>query len=131
MKSRVLGNIRTMREIKTNADVLGKQKLRTTNSLFKTEEEFEKLEGFENRQLKQVVAKEKARFAALDASVERSRKSMIRARERLALTIKKNQALTETRHELQRERWEKKDPVSPKADSPAEGRGLRRVKLKY
>jgi hypothetical protein len=131
MKSEALRNVRTMRQVKTSLDVLGKQKPRTTNSLSKTREEVERLESMADRQLEQVLTKEKARFAALDASVERSRQHVIKSREKLAATINKNRALTELRHELQQARWEGRDPAPPKAEPPAAEQGLRQIELKY
>jgi len=131
MEGEALRNIRTMRQVKTSLDVARSQKLRTTNSLSKTKEEIEYLESMTDSRLGQVLAKEKARFAAVDASVERSRQRLIRSREKLAATINKNRALIELRHELQRARWEGRDPILPKAEQPNPGQNLRQMELRY
>lgn len=131
MESEALRDVRTMRQVKTSLDVARRQKLRTTNSLSKTREEIEYLESMTDSRLGQVLAKEKARFAAIDASVEKSRQRLIRSREKLAATINKNRALIELRHELQRARWEGRDPMLPKVEQPKPEQNLRQIELRY
>ena len=131
MESEALRNIRTMRRVKTSLDVARSQKIRTTNSLSKTKEEIEHLELLTDGE-QQVLAKERARFTARNASVETSRQRLLRSREKLAVTINKNRALTELRHELQRARWEGSDPPAPRnAERPSPEQNLRQMELRY
>jgi hypothetical protein len=118
MKSETLRNIRTMRQVKT-FDVFRGRRLRTTNSLSKNRDEIEHLESLTDRRLPQVLEKERRRFAAQETSVNKSRQRVLKAREKLAMTVNRNRALTELRHELQRTRWEGDDPVDLKAETPA------------
>lgn len=131
MKSEALKNIGTMRQVKTSLDVLRSQRPRTANSLSKTSGEIEYLESLTDRRLKQVLEKERMRFAAQEASINKSRQRVLIAREKLAMIINKNRALTELRHELQHRRWEGNDPAAPEADIPAPETNLRQVELKY
>ena len=130
MKSEALRNVRTMRQVKSTLDVARGQKLRTTNSLSKTRGEVEYLESLTDRQLEQVLEKERRRSAAQEASINKSRQRVLKAREKLAMTINKNRALTELRHELQRARWEGKDPTAPKTDTAPE-QNLCQIELRY
>jgi predicted nucleic acid-binding Zn-ribbon protein len=131
MKSEALRNIRTMREVKTSADVARSKKLRTTNSLSKMKEEMEYLESLTDGRLEQVLEKEKRRFAAQEASIKKSRHRLLKAREKLAMTINKNRALTELRRQLQEGRWEGKNPVVPKVGMPALEQNPRQIELRY
>ena len=131
MPSEALRNIRTMRQVKTSLDLAGCQSLRTTNSLSKTEEEVAHLQLLSDRQIEQILAKERKRSAAMEAAVDKSRRRLIKAREKLAATINKNRALTELRHELQRARWEGRDSVPSKKVPLNESENLRRMELEY
>jgi len=131
MESEALKNVRTIRQVRTSLYVARSQKFRTTNSLSRRKEEIEYLASLSDRQLERVLAKERARFAAFDASVKRGRQRVLRARERLAVTINRNRALTELRQELQRARWEGRDPALSKAEQPAEQPGLHQIELIY
>lgn len=131
MKSEALRNIKTMRQVRISLDVARKQKVRTTNSLTKTQEESEHLLFLTDRCLGQTLAKESKRFAALEASIDKSRQRLLKAREKLAATINRNRALTELRHELQRARWEGGEPVPLKKGESAGGENLRRMELRY
>jgi hypothetical protein len=131
MKSEALRNIRTMRQVKTSLDVARSQKLRTTNSLSKTKEEIEYLESLTDSQSRYILARERAHFAAFDASVEKSRQRVIKSREKLAATINKNRALTELRHELQRARWEGKDSTSPRIEQCDSAEDLHSLDIEY
>jgi uncharacterized Fe-S radical SAM superfamily protein PflX len=138
MSSEALRNIRTMRQVKTGHDLARSQKVRTTNSLSRTEEETAHLLSLTDRRTGQILAKETRRFAAMEASVEKSRGRVLKAREKLAATINRNRALTELRCELQRVRWEKKDPVPLKKEPPTGGgdlpgvdENLPQIELKY
>jgi len=102
------------------------------------EEEAAHLLSLADRQVGQILAKETKRFAAMDASIEKSRGRVLKAREKLAATINRNRALTELRYELQRARWQRRDPVPLKKEPPAEGGNLLkvdeklpRIELKY
>jgi predicted nucleic acid-binding Zn-ribbon protein len=131
MESEALRNVRTMRQVKTSSDMMRRQKIKTTNSLTKTQEETEHLQSLTDRLVGQTLAKESKRFAALEESVGKSRRRLIKAREKLATTINKNRALTELRHELQRAHWEGKGPAPLKKEQLTEGGNLRRITLKY
>lgn len=131
MENEALRNIRTMQQVRTSLDVGRTRSIRRTNSLSKSREEIEHLELLTDSRVERVLAKERGRFAAFDASVKKSRQRMIKARERLAATINKNRALTELRYKLQRARWEGKDPTSSKAEQSASQQNLRQMELKY
>jgi hypothetical protein len=132
MESEALRKIKTMRYIKTSLDVVRTNKIRRTNSLSKSKEEVNHLESLTDRQLEEILAKERKRIAAFNSSVEKSRQGIIKSRERLAVTINKNRALIELRHQLQRAHWEEKnDPTLPKVEQPNSQRNLHEMKLRY
>jgi hypothetical protein len=138
MQSEALRNIQTMRQIKTGHDLARSRRARTTNSLSRTKEEAAHLLSLTDRRVEQILARETKRFAAMDASIEKSRGRVLRAREKLAATINRNRALTELRYELQRARWEKEGLVSPKEEPPSGGgdqpgidENLPRIELNY
>lgn len=131
MESEALRKIRTMRQVKTSLDVARKQRLRTTNSLSKTSEEIEHLEPLIDTRTKQTLEKERKRFAAQEAAVDKLRQRVLKSRKKLATTINKNRALTELRHELQRARWEGGDPALPKAEQPTPEQNLRQMEVRY
>ena len=120
-----------MRDVKTSLGVAQSQKLRTTNALSKTKEEIVHLESVTERRVEQVLEKEKRRFAAQEASIKKSRHRLLKAREKLAMTINKNRALTELRRQLQQARWEGNDPVVPKVGIPALEQNPRQIELRY
>ena len=129
MPSETLRNFRTMRQVKSSLDLAKNQRVKTTNSLSRTEEEAAYLLSLTDRRAGQILAKETKRFAAMEASVDKSRGRVLKAREKLAATINKNRALTELRYQLQRARWEKRGPL--KKESPTEGGNLPRMELNY
>jgi hypothetical protein len=131
MPSEALRNFRTMRQIKTNLDLVRYQKLRTTNSLSKSEEEVAYLQSLTDPRVGQILAKETKQFAAMEASIDKSRGRLLRARAKLAATINKNRALTELRRELQQARLEGRDPLPAKAEVPARKPKRHQVELKY
>lgn len=138
MQSEALRNIKTMRQVRTGHDLARSQRVRTTNSLSRTKEETVHLLSLTDRRIEQTLAKETKRFARMEASVEKSRGRVLKAREKLAATVNKNRALTELRCELQRTRWEKRCPVSLKkepppggGDSPGMGENFPKIELKY
>ncbi len=131
MPSEALRNIRTMRQIKTSLDLAKNQRVKTTSSLSRTEEEAAHLLSLTDRQVEQTLAKERKRFAAMEITVDKSRQRLLRARDKLATTINKNRALTELRHELQQSRLEGRNPIPEKVKVPARKPKLRHVELKY
>lgn len=131
MESETLRNIGTMRQVKTSLAIARSQKLKTTNSLSRTKEEIVYLNSVTDPRLEQILAKERKRFAVLEAAIDKSRQHLLQQREKLAMTVNKNRALTELRYELQRARWEGNDPVAPKAEMPASKPRLHRVELSY
>jgi hypothetical protein len=131
MQSEALRNIKTMRQIKTGQDLARSRMVRTTNSLSKTEEEMAHLLSLADRQAEQILAKEIKRFAAMEASINKSRGRVLKAREKLAATVNRNRALTELRYELQRARWDKGDSVPLKKEPPTRDENLPKMKLNY
>lgn len=136
MKSEALRNIRTMHQVKTSLNVARSQRPRTTNSLSKTRDEIEYLESLTDRRLKQVLEKEQRRFAAQEAAINKSRQRVLRAREKLAATINKNQALMELRHELQQRRRAGEESASQASNSgevkpPVGESSFNEVELRY
>jgi len=103
-----------MRQVKTSLEIAGKQRIKTTNSLFKTTEELEHLEsiGKNDSQTFQILDRERVRAAKFDASAERSRRKLLRSRTKLAVLVNRNRALTRLRHQIQQERDQKKVPPS-------------------
>ena len=119
MPSEALRNIRTMRQVKTSLDLAKNQRVKTTNSLSRTEEEAAHLLSLSDPRVGQILEAERKRFAAHEAAVDKSRQRLLRAREKLAATINKNRALTELRHELQQSRLEGRNPIPEKAKANA------------
>jgi predicted nucleic acid-binding Zn-ribbon protein len=133
-----------MRQVKTSLDLVKNQRFKTTNSLSRTEEEAAHLLSLTDRQVEQTLAKERKRSASMEASVDKSRQRLLRARDKLAATINKNRALTDLRHELQQSRLEGRNPIPEIAQIHTEVKTqpirptrkprkpkLRRVALKY
>jgi t-SNARE complex subunit (syntaxin) len=138
MKSEALRNIKTMRQVKSSLDVARNQRSRTTNSLSKTSEEIERLESLMDPRQDQVMKKEIKRFATQQASINKSRQRVLKSREKLAMTLNRNRALTELRQKLQYTIWEEPAPAAPKAEkAPAKPNprqvenGFNHVELKY
>jgi hypothetical protein len=131
MQSEALRNIKTMRQVKTGHDLARSRRVRTTNSLSRTEEETAHLLSLTDRRTGQILAKEMKRFAAMEASVNKSRGRVLKAREKLAATVNRNRALTELRYQLQRARWEEGNPVPLKKEPPHEGGNLPSIRLDY
>jgi len=131
MRSEALRNIKTMRQVKTGHDLARSRRAKTTNSLSRTEEEAAHLLSLTDRRIEQILAKETKRSAAMEASINKSRGRVLKAREKLAATINKNRALTELRYQLQKARWEGKKPTLAKAETPTPKPNLHQVELKY
>jgi uncharacterized Fe-S radical SAM superfamily protein PflX len=131
MESEALRNLRTMRQIRTGTGLARGQKLRTTNSLSKTKEEVEHLQSLSDPRVGLILAEERKRFAAQEAAIEKSRRRVLKSREKLAVTINKNCALTELRHKLQRTRWEGRDPVPTTKQPSTAHQYLKQMELRY
>lgn len=139
MKSEALRGIRTMRQVMSSLDVARRQNTRTPNSLSKPWTELRGLEATADRQLGQILQKERRRFAASRTSVQRARERLLRSREKLAATINRNRCLTRLRQELQRSESQSGDPSisrEPTAQVPmAQPRdtqqNVRQVELSY
>jgi predicted nucleic acid-binding Zn-ribbon protein len=120
-----------MRQVKSSLDLAKNQRVKTTNSLSRTDEEMAYLKSLADGQVGQILAKERKRFAAHEAAVDKSRQRLLKAREKLAATINKNRALTELRHELQQSRLKGRNPTPEKVKVPTLKPKLRQVELKY
>jgi hypothetical protein len=131
MDSEALRNLKTMRQIKTSLDLARSQRVKTTNSLSRTDEEMVFLLSLADPRVEQILAKERKRFAAQEATIEKSRRRLLRSRERLAVTTNRNRALTELRHELQRTRWEGRDPMPTAKEPSTAHRYLKQMELRY
>jgi hypothetical protein len=130
MKSEALTLIKTMHDIKTDLDVRRARKVKATDSLLRTKEEMESLESIEDKHLAQVLDRERRRFSRQDAAVERFQKKLLASREKLAGMINKNHRITELRHELQRGRYEGKDPNSVAAEVSG-GKRFKEIEVRY
>lgn len=131
MYSEALRNLKTMRQVKTSLDLARSQRVKTPNSLTKTSEEVGHLQSLSDPRIGQILAEERKRFAAQEAAIEKLRRRVLRSRERLAVTINRNRALTELRRELQRTRWEGEDPMPTTKEPSTAHRYLRQVELRY
>jgi hypothetical protein len=103
MESEALRGIRTTRNMKSSVEVAARRKPKTTNSLGKTKEDIRLLESVDDVSTRGLLREERKRFAAREASVQRVRKRLLRFRKKLAVTVNRNRALMDLRHELQRE----------------------------
>ena len=131
MPSEALTKVRTLRQVKSSLDVARKQRLRTTNSLDRATEQMRYLESPSDIGLHRILDRERKRFAAQEAAVDRSRKRLLEFREKLAQTINRNRALTELRLELQRGRSEGNNCLPPKAERRKPEQNMRQVRLRY
>jgi DNA-dependent RNA polymerase auxiliary subunit epsilon len=120
-----------MRDVKMSLDTARGQRLRTMNSLSKTRDEIEYLDSLTDRSLDQVLEKEHRRFEVLEATINKSRQRVLKAREKLAMTVNRNRALTELRRELQHSRWKDDESVVQKERSSEPKSNVRQVELKY
>lgn len=103
MKSEALTKLRTMRHIKSNAEVFRGQKARTTGALFRAFDNNDAPDLEKDRSFQTMLEREKRRFASRLQSVERARARLLNSRKKLAVIIDKNKALMELRRELQKE----------------------------
>jgi hypothetical protein len=134
--SEALKRVRTMRDVRISLDVARKQKPRTTNSLFRSDEQAQSIDLSADRRLHQVLGKERKRFAAQEASLNQSRERLLAVRKRLAKTIDRNRALTDLRLELQQARCRGKRNVPPKtattgAELSKTEANLHQISLRY
>lgn len=129
MQSESLRNIKTLRQVRAGPEAAIRG-IKTTNRLSRTPEEIEQLESPADQRLPQVLERERRRFHAQDAALEKSRQRLCRARRKLAVTINRNRALTSLRHELQRARWEDNSaPLLASRPQPAEK--FNQLELRY
>jgi t-SNARE complex subunit (syntaxin) len=120
-----------MRQVKTSLEVARNQRSKTTNSLSKTSEEIERLESLMDPRLGQVMKKEIKRFATQQASIDKSRQRVLKSREKLAMTLNRNRALTELRQKLQYTIWEEPVPAVPKAEKAPAKPSSRQVEKEF
>jgi hypothetical protein len=131
MDSEALRNLKTMRQANTSFDLARSQRVKTTNSLSRTDKEMVFLLSLADPRVGQILAKERKRFATQEAAIEKSRRRVLRSRERLAATINKNRSLIKLRHELQRTRWKGRDPVPTTEEPSTAHRYLKQMELRY
>jgi len=118
MKRKSPGYIKLMAHSRNSADILRARDIRTASSLFMTREELESLgSAMDYRALGLVARREKDKFARQDSVLEKFKETYFRAREKLAATINKNQALMELRHELQQRRRAGEESASQASNS--------------
>jgi hypothetical protein len=113
MKSEALTNLRTLRQIRSSAEVFSGRSVKTTGSLYRPIEEAEVPDSRVDPRLEVLREKERRRFASREQAVERAREHLLESRRKLSITISRNEALTKLRKELQRARRE--DFSSPSA----------------
>jgi len=110
MKSESLVNIKTFRDIRTDLEKRGERKIKTTNSLSKTEEELKTIDSIvDDKALALTLQKERQRFSRQDLAIKRARKKLLATRRKLAKMVNKNREVMELRHQLQKERGERED----------------------
>ncbi|MBI4285888.1 MAG: hypothetical protein HY670_08355 [Chloroflexi bacterium] len=131
MKSEALRNIGTMRQVRTSLDIARGQRCKTTNSLSRTKDEVQYLEHLADKRLPQLLEKERRQFGAQEAAIEKSRQQVLKAREKLAVTVNRNRALGDQRRQLQKSRWGGEGAALPKTETPAIQPGLRQMELTY
>ena len=126
-----------MGQSRNNSDIAGARDIRTASSMFMTRDERESLESaMDFRALGPEARRERDKFARQDAAVEKFRGNYFKARERLAATINKNQALMELRHELQQRRRAGEEPALQASNSgevkpPVGESSFNHVELRY
>jgi len=137
MKRKSPGYIKLMAHSRNSTDIPRARDIRTASSLFMTREERESLEwAMDYRALGLEARREKDKFARQDAVLEKFKETYFRARERLAATINKNQALMELRHELQQRRRAGEESASQASNSgevkpPVGESSFNEVELRY
>lgn len=118
MESETLKNLRTMRQVKTSLGTTRLNRVRTSNFLFGSGNSDVEPVNTADVTLRKVLTRERARMAAYQASIEKTQDRILEMRKKLAAVIKRNQALTELRHELQQARWQDKNPT-PSTPTPS------------
>ncbi|MDP2730151.1 MAG: hypothetical protein Q8O55_06695 [Dehalococcoidales bacterium] len=137
MKRKSPGYIELMAHSRNSADIPRARDIRTASSLFMTREERESLgSAMDYRALGLVARRERDKFARQDSVLEKFRETYFRAREKLAATINKNQALMELRHELQQRRRAGEEPASQASNRgevklPLDENNFNHVELRY
>ena len=138
MERKLPGYIKLMAHSRNSTDIPRAGDIRTASSLFMTREERESLgSAMDYRALGIEARKEKDKFARQDSMREKFQNKYFKAREKLAATINKNQALMELRHELQQRRREGEEPAAEASSnievkSPVEDESsVNHVELRY
>jgi len=137
MKKKSPGYIKLMAQSRNSTDIPRARDIRTASSLFMTREERESLgSAMDYRTLGLVARREKDKFARQDSVLEKFKETYFMAREKLAATINKNQALMELRHELQQRRRVGEEPASQTSNSgevkpPVGESSFNHVELRY
>ncbi len=131
MNTEALRNLRTMRQVKSSLEVAKQQKIKATNLLGKEDNASDCPEPPFDRNLEQTLTKEKRRALAYEASIEKSRKRLLKLRDNLATVIRRNRALMDLRRDYQEARWGKTKPEpNLVAQSRQQGK-FREVEFKY
>jgi len=137
MKEKAPGYIKLMGHSRNSTNIPGARDIRTASSMFMTREERESLgAAMDWRKLGGEARREKDKFARQDQTIEKFKANYFKAREKLAATINKNQAMMELRHELQQRRRAGEEPQAQTPNSgevkpPAGGNSFNHVELKY
>ena len=137
MKRKSPGYIKLMAHSRNSTDIPRARDVRTASSLFMTREERESLEwAMDYKALGLEARREKDKFARQDSVLEKFQETYFRAREKLAATINKNQALMELRHELQQRRRAGEESASQASNSgevksPVGESSFNEVELRY
>ena len=137
MKKKSPGYIKLMAHSRNSNDIPGVRDIRTASSLFMTREERESLgSAMDFRALGLAARREKDKFARQDQTIAKFKETYFKAREKLAATINKNQAMMEVRHELQQRRRAGEEPASPASNSgevklPVGENSFNHVELRY
>jgi len=137
MKRKSPGYIKLMAHSRNSADIPRARDIRTPSSLFMTREERESLgSAMDYRALGLAARREKDKFARQDSVLEKFQETYFRAREKLAATINKNQALMELRRELQNRRRAGEEPAAQASNSrevkpPVGESSFNEVELRY
>ena len=137
MERKSPGYIKLMAHSRNSTNILRARDIRTASSLFMTREERESLgAAMDIRALGREARREKDKFARQDQTIAKFKVTYFKAREKLAATINKNQALMELRHELQQRRRAGEEPASQASNNgevklPVGETSFNHVELRY
>ncbi|MBP9014960.1 MAG: hypothetical protein KBH15_00450 [Candidatus Atribacteria bacterium] len=131
MKNESLRNIKTFRDIKTSRENREEQKIKTTNSLSKTEEELKEMYSLvDEEDLAKALERERQRFTKQDLAMQRNRERLLASRRKLAMIVNKNRKIMELRRKLQKERERRADPP-PIATKGSKLSNFKEVDIEY